>query len=422
MNEEFLYYLWKNRLFKGPLYTSDNQLIEVINTGERNYDSGPDFLYARLKIGDTEWAGNVEIHVKASDWERHAHSGDDAYSNVILHVVYENDQKILNKNKVEVPVTEVKGCFDHSLYDKYLWLLNSQETIACAKMIGRVDNIEKLFWLERMMTERLEQRAMEIKFRLEKENTGLQEVFYLKLARSFGFRTNSDAFEWLARSLPVNVLLKHGDDLHQLEALLFGNAGLLDGSFKDEYPKDLKKEYAFLKQKYGLKPVNPVVWKFMRMRPNNFPTIRISQFAALICGLGGQFQRVFELDRLTDTKMLLKVSASSYWDDHYRFDVFSKGKRKVIGDGSVNLLFINAVIPYLFVYGILLGKEGYKDKALVWLEQIRAENNKVIRIFKDLGFPVKNAIHSQAIIHLKNNYCDKKRCLECSLGQKVLQR
>ncbi len=422
MTEEFLYYLWEKRLLATSLKTAENQSLEIISPGYRNIDSGPDFLYARVKIGDTEWAGNVEIHVKASDWHRHRHSQDKAYDNVILHVVYENDRPVILRNNYKLPVLELKGKFDEKLYSNYQWLVNSPGNIACANQIAAVHEMEKLFWLERLMADRLEEKSLEIEQELQQANDGFQEVFYRKMSAGFGFKVNKNAFEVLAGALPLKVIQKHADNRMSIEALLYGVAGLLQGSFKDDYPNTLKKEFTFLSQKYDLKPMEPVWWKFMRMRPGNFPTIRISQWAALLFKLGAQFQKIPEIKRLSDVEELFSVRASSYWDEHYRFDVLSKNKKKMLGIASGNVLIINGIIPFVFVYGKLFGVQEYRDKALSWLEQIKAENNKVVRQYKKLGFPVKNAMHSQALLHLKKHYCDRKLCLECALGQKIIKR
>jgi len=422
MNEEFLYYLWKNRLFTEKLYTVDGLPVDVINPGERNNDSGPDFLYARIKVGDTEWAGNVEIHVNSSDWYLHKHNVDDAYNNVILHVVYNFDKDVYLNNNLTLPAVELKEKFDKKIYDNYLWLLNSDNEIACSRLIGSVTDIDKLMWMERMMVERLETKAAEIESLLKSDKKGFNEVFYKKLARSFGFKVNGDAFEMLASSIPLKLLQKHIDNRLQIESLFYGNAGLLAGTFKDDYPKRLKKEYQFLSSKYNLKPLNPSVWRFMRMRPNNFPTIRISQFSSLLYKIGGQFQKLIEVKRLSDVINILTVEADSYWDNHYRFDVYSKGRKKKVGANSAGILIINSLVPFVFLYGKLFGIDDYANKALDWLEQLPAENNKIVRIFKKLNFPVRNAMHSQAFLYLKNNFCDPKRCLDCAIGQKILNK
>ena len=422
MTEEFLYYLWMFKLLKEPLLTVDGTPIIIKSSGERNFDSGPDFLYAKIQIEDTLWAGNVEMHLRSSDWYRHHHDVDTAYDNVILHVVYEHDREVYFGSGRKIPVLELKGKFEESSYNSYLSLLQSDSPIACSNMVDEVSDLEKLFWLERMMVERFEAKATLFENDLKNSVGDFQEIFYQKFARNFGFNTNGDAFEQLARNLPLKIILKHIDNRMQLEALLYGQAGLLNKMFKDEYPSGLKEEYLFLAQKYDLKPLKVGVWKFMRMRPTNFPTIRISQFAALLYNSGGLFYKIPEMKRLTDVISLLLVSSSGYWDNHYRFGKVSKGKRKTVGVLSANLILINTVIPFVFVYGRLMNDVAMQQKALSWLEQVKPENNKVVRLYRSLNFPVKNAMHSQAVLHLYKNYCNQKRCLECRIGQKILSK
>ncbi|RLD90022.1 MAG: DUF2851 domain-containing protein [Bacteroidetes bacterium] len=422
MNEEFLYYLWKFRKIKEPLFTTDNRELTLIDIGERNSDSGPDYLFAKIRIGDTTWVGNVEMHLRSSDWYRHHHETDRAYDTVVLHVVYQHDKEVFTFSNQKIPTLELKGKFDESLYENYLSLLQSGESIACGNLVQTVSNLEKLFWLERMMAERLEIKASQIESDIKNSLGDFQETFYQKLARNFGFKTNSDAFEQLARVLPLKILLKHIDNRVQLEALLYGQAGLLRKVYKDEYPATLKTEYEFLAQKYNLKPLKVGVWKFMRMRPSNFPTIRISQFAALLYQSGGLFHKIPEMKRVTDITSLLSVTTSAYWKNHYRFGMKSIERTKTLGTSSAQLILINTIIPFVFVFGRLMNKPAMQQKALSWLEQIKPENNKIVRLYLQLGFPIHNAMHSQAVIHLKQNYCDRLKCLDCRIGQKILSQ
>jgi len=409
------------KLAKTPLFTTDGIGVIIENIGERNFDSGPDFLFAKIRIGDTTWAGNVEMHVRSSDWYRHHHDTDSAYENVILHVVYEHDRDVIVGNGRVIPVLQLKDKFDKAVYENYLKLLQSELPIPCGHLVNEVSNLEKMFWLERMMVDRLEEKSNLFEMDIKNSTGNFQEIFYQKLARNFGFKTNGDAFEQLSRSLPLNVLLKHINNRFQIEAMLYGQAGLLSRSYKEAYPANLKAEYEFLKQKYNLNPLKIGIWKFMRMRPTNFPTIRISQFAGLLHQSGGLFQKIPEMKRLADVVSLLTVSASDYWNDHYRFGKKSLGKRKSMGVASAHLIIINTIIPFVFVYGKQMSVQGMQQKALSWLEQLKPENNKIVRLYRDLGFPIQNAMHTQAVIHLKNNYCDPKRCLECRIGQKILR-
>ncbi len=422
MNEEFLYYLWQFRQLKEPLFTTDNHTLTLIDPGERNHDSGPDFLFAKIKMDDTIWAGNVEMHVRSSDWYRHHHDTDRAYDTVVLHVVYQHDKEVFTSSNQKIPTLELKGKFDESLYDNYLSLLQSGLPIACGNLVQSVSDLEKLFWLERMMAARLEEKASQIESNIKNSLGDFQEIFYQKLARNFGFKTNGEAFEQLARILPLKILLKHIDSRFQLEALLYGQAGLLRKDYKDDYPRALKTEYEFLAQKYNLQPLKVGVWKFMRMRPGNFPTIRISQFATLLYQSGGLLHKIPEMKRVADIITLLSVTTSDYWKNHFRFGMKSVERGKTLGTSSAQLILINTVIPFVFVYGRLMNKPALQQKALSWLEQIKPENNKVVRLYLTLGFPLRNAMHTQAVIHLNQHYCSHLKCLDCRIGQKILSQ
>ena len=420
MTEEFLYYLWRLKLLKEPLYTTEHAVIQVISPGERNQDSGPDFLFAKIRIGDTVWAGNVEMHLRSSDWYRHHHDRDRAYDNVILHVVFEHDREVYSESGKKIPVLEVKGKYEMTAYDNYQNLILSELPIPCGNMTDTVSDLEKLFWLERMMVERFEVKATQFENDLKSSKGDFRELFYRKLARSFGFNTNSDAFEQLAATLPLKVLLKHIDDRFQLEALLYGQAGLLKHQYRDTYPAELKREYEYLAQKYDLKPLKVGVWRFMRMRPTNFPTIRISQFAGLMYQSGGLFHKIPEMKRLTDIVSLLTIAANDYWNTHYRFGKKAAFKKKSVGTLSANLILINTIIPFVFVYGKWKSMPAVQQKAVNWLEQLKPESNKIVRLYRSLDFPISNAMRSQAVIHLYKNYCHLKKCLDCRIGQKIL--
>jgi len=282
MPEEFIYYLWSLRLLKEPLQTTDEQLVKVIEVGERNEDSGPDFFNARVKIGNTEWAGNVEMHVKASDWMRHGHDSDKSYDSVILHVVLDADMDITNRHGEVIPTLSVRGLYPESVFARYRILLSSRDWIPCAGNISEVSDVVIFNWIDRVLIERLERKTAYFEEILEDTLGNWEETFYITLARNFGFKTNAQPFEMLARSLPLNILAKHKDSLFQLEALLYGQAGLLNERLKDSYSQELLHEYKFLQNKYGLEYIRAYNWKFMRMRPVNFPTIRIAEFAQLI--------------------------------------------------------------------------------------------------------------------------------------------
>jgi len=421
MNEAFLNYLWLNQLFTAH-QTTEGQSLMVLHPGRANTDSGPDFFNAKIRIGETTWAGNVEIHTLSSDWYRHQHEINPAYDNIILHVVFEEDKVIYRQNKERIPCLALKNTFDNRLYQKYEAFIHSDKWIACEAQIGSINHFDRLSWLDKLMAERLEEKAGFVQNELEHSQNDFHEVFYRKLARNFGFNTNGDAFEALAASLPLRILAKHSNNLLQIEALLFGQAGMLSINFTEQYPAKLYKEYLFLAEKYKLKPIDPKRWKFMRMHPANFPGIRISQFANIIYRSSGLLHKILETERLADIISLFKTQASSYWADHYRFGKPTKPKTKALGMSSIQLLLINTIVPFTFVYGKQTASDTLMEKAVDWLEQLKAENNSIIRHFKERGVKAENAMQSQALLQLKNEYCTNKRCLECRIGYLLLSR
>ncbi len=419
MNEDFLIYLWSNQLFKADKTVADES-ISVISQGQRNMDSGPDFFNARIRIGNTIWAGNVEIHSRSSDWFRHKHDNDSAYDNIILHVVLEDDKPVKRNNGEIIPTLVLNNKFNENIFNKYQAFIRSTKWIACEDSIESTNYFDRLSWFDTLMAERLEDKANHIFRELNNSQNDFHETFYRKLARNFGFKTNGDIFELLANSLPLKILAKHNNNLLQIEALLFGQAGMLNIEFTDDYPEQLFKEHLFLSEKYNLKSIDPKPWKFMRMHPANFPTIRISQFANIIHRSSGLLHKILETERLADIISLFKTQASPYWTDHFRFGKTTNPKVKELGVGSINLLLINTIIPFTFVYGKQTASDALMEKAVNWLEQIKAENNVIIRNFKDRGIKAENAMQSQALLQLKNNYCDKKRCLDCRIGYLLL--
>lgn len=421
MTEEFLYYLWSYYFAGRNLFTCQNEALQIVHPGYRNEDSGPDFFDARVRIANTLWAGNIEIHVKASDWLKHHHQSDLAYDSVILHVVYEADKPIHRKSGALIPTLELKGNFDENLFHKYQGFVLSDHWIACKNDIGRVNHFVLRNWMSRLAVERLEQKALAIKQNLAHAHSDFIEVFYIQLMRSFGFKTNSEAFEQLAHSLPFFILAKHKNNLTQIEALLFGQAGFFLSHYNDNYPNRLKDEYEFLANKYNLTPLRPFIWKYMRMRPSNFPTIRMAQFAQLIYRSTGLIHKILEAERIDDVIDLFNTAASSYWNNHYRFDLPSPPSSKKLGKSSITLILINTIVPFLFVYADTKQDTELKDKALSWLSQLPAENNTIIRHFKEVSVNSQSALHSQALIQLKKHYCDQKRCLYCAIGHQILK-
>lgn len=429
MKEKFLYYLWENRLIDKALQTTEGEQVEVVTTGFRNTNSGPDFLEAKIQIGDKLWAGHVEIHVKTSDWNRHHHESDKAYNNVILHVVYENDTKVN-----DIPTTELKGRFDATLFANYQRFVGSKTWIPCANSITKVPPFTRLSWLDRMAVERLENKSENVNKILSANQFDWDDALYKLLMRYFGLKVNNEAFEYLANILPFKTLLKHADNLLQLEAMLFGCAGFLETKFNEEYPQLLQREFAVMKAKFNLLTMPAERWKFMRMRPINFPTIRLAQLAWMIHNNGPMFSKIRESKNIVEAKALFDVEASGYWETHYRFnqrlpnhpDPLNTGnqntyKPKHLGDTTADVLIINAIVPLLFCYGKLHKDESHCDKALQFLEETEAENNTIIRHFAQCGIAAENAMQSQALLHLYSTYCKQKRCLECRIGHVLLR-
>jgi len=424
MKEEFLHYLWKYGLYNPEkLIDNDGNKIKVINPGEYNRDAGPDFFNARITISGTEWAGNVEIHTKSSHFVNHGHHKDPAYNNVILHLVAENDRKVFNSLGEEL--LTVKLVFDINLYEKYLSLINNTYTIACQDEIKKLDYIIIRHWLNCLAIERLQNKSEAIIRILSETGNDWEETFYRLLARYFGFRVNAEPFEMLAAALPFRIIRKHADNRFQIEALLFGTAGLLEeGLFKesisDEYYYHLIKEYKILSAKYSLQPINGWLWKFSRLRPANFPTIRISQLAAMLSIAGGLFSNVLDATDIRKLNKVFEVKASDYWDNHYVFGKKAMNIPKSTGSQATDIFLINAVIPVIFVFGKNRYREDLCKRSLEFLEDINAEENIITEEWKSSGIEAESAFYSQALIQLRNEYCKKRRCLNCRIGSKLL--
>ncbi len=424
MNEEFLNYIWQNKLIehKKISINSSDEKVSIIDVGKRNFDSGPDFFNAKIKIGNTIWAGNIEVHVRSSDWILHNHQNDNAYDNIILHVVYKDDSPVFRKKGEKIPTIELKDKFNSRILSTYKSFIESSNWIPCQQLIADIDRFTQFAWLDSLCIERLEVKAKGIAHDLKNTNQDFLEILYRQLGRNFGFNTNADAFELLTKSLPFSLLGKHINRIDQLEALLYGQAGMLNTSFKDIYPATLAEEYTFLANKYNLRPIDSKIWKFLRMRPSNFPTIRISQFANLLQSTSGLLTTILEQNRLNDVKTLFNVHANPYWKNHSNFDKVSKAKSTVLGKSSIDLILINTIIPFTFIYGKIFKLDEVQDKALLWYEQIKPEKNYITGKFSSFGLKIENAKQSQAVIQLKKNYCDKKRCLSCRFGHQLIGR
>ncbi len=422
MQESFLHYLWKTKQLNDfNFITTNNEIVEILSFGKHNLNAGPDFLDAKVKIGEIVWVGNIEIHIKSSDWKTHKHYLNKAYDNVILHIVYKEDIPIVRANKTQIPCIELKEKIPKGIYKKYQKLLNNTNWIPCAAHFKDINLFIKNIWLERLLIERLEEKTVVIDTDLILNTNDWETVFYHYLARSFGLNVNILPFELLAKSLPLHILRKHKTNLFQLEALFFGQAGLLEQPLNDNYPNRLKQEYQFLQKKYQLIALKKEIWKFMRLRPANFPTIRIAQLAALIYQSEHLFSTILDSNNVKEIIRLFKVKISSYWEKHYLFDKESKQKIKPIGINTIYLFIINTIVPFLFLYGKKRDLEIYKNKAILLLEALPPEKNNIILNWKHIDFKATTAAQSQALLQLKKQYCNKQRCLECSIGHSILK-
>jgi len=424
MKEEFLHYLWKYGLYDhDKLCDNDHNQIIVIQPGEYNRDSGPDFFNARISVGGTVWAGNIEIHTRSSQFDSHGHQTDPAFNNVILHVVASNDKRVYNSLGEELLTVELS--FEPELYDKYEYLINNPYIIACEGEISNIDNILVRHWLNSVVIERLQDKSQQILQTYSETGKDWEETFYRLLTRYFGFRVNTEPFEMMARNIPLKHIRRHTDNRFQIEALLFGTAGMLEeGLFKDalsdKYYRDLIREYKILAAKYTLQPIHGKAWKFSRLRPVNFPTVRISQLAEMLCISGGLFSRVLEATDIRQLKNLFEVTASEYWNDHFVFGKKSREFSKNTGSQATDIILINAVIPAIFVYGQSRDQEEYTERALTFLDNIDAEVNIITQEWKTAGIDVQSAFYSQALIQLRNEYCRKRKCLDCRIGSKLI--
>lgn len=414
--ERLLQFIWQFQYFNtGELRTTSGEELQIIFPGTYNTNQGPDFTDAKIKIGNTIWAGHIELHIRASDWNRHNHHIDKNYNNVVLHVVWENDFPNYN-----IPVLNLENRIAGSLLQRYEELMNAQGFIACERSISSVNPIVLKSWKERLLAERLIRKSSTVELFLGQNNQHWEETFWWLLARNFGTKINADAFESMARSIPLNILAKHKNQIHQLEALLMGQANLLDHQFSDDYSILIQREYEFYKSKYKLRP-GSITPFFLRMRPGNFPTIRLAQLAMLIRNSEHLFSKIKDTDSLKDVKHWLDVTANDYWHYHYRFDEPSSFKKKRTGAAMIDNIMINTVCTVLFAYGHFHREQRYKDRALQWLEEIDPETNSITRGFQQLGLENKNAYDSQALIELKNEYCSKKKCLDCAIGNAILK-
>ena len=429
--EQLLHYTWKHKLYPlKELITSDGQRVEIIDPGLHNRNAGPDFFNAKIRIGSTMWVGNVEIHDKSSDWYQHGHDKDSRYDNVVLHVAAELDTEVMKSNGEYVPQLQLSVPDD--VLTHYDELQKTDEYPPCYKVIPHLSALIIHSWMAALQTERLEQKTEAIRKRAELCNGSWEDAYFVTLARNYGFGINGEVFEQWAYNIPLNAVAHHRDDLFQIEAIFMGQAGLLElDSIPEYYQKDalndgyfakLRNEYQYLAHKFSMKPIDFKLWRFLRLRPQNFPHIRISQLANLYYQQKAGLSQLMECETLDELKNVLKSQVTPYWETHYTFGSTSPKNEKHLSYGSINLLMINTAIPMLFAYGRHTTKEVLCDKAFDFLEQLKAENNHIIRMWQQVGLPVKTAGDSQALIQLKKEYCDKKECLRCRFGYEYLRR
>jgi hypothetical protein len=424
LNEAFLHYLWQLQYFKKDnLQTLSGETLHVFHPGIRNPDSGPDFSNARIKIGELEWRGSVEIHIKASGWMDHQHSSDEAYEKVVLHVVWENDKVIKRTDGSLMPTFELKNRVDASLLERYKNLYTSVESIPCVASWAFVPALTKFSMLDNALLKRLDNKASAVHELFTRNGSDWDQTCYQLLFKNFGFKVNSESMFRLAQILSQKTLLKHFDKQIHVEALLFGMGGFLENVKTDDYSLLLTREYDLLRRKYSLdgKQMNLAQWKFLRLRPANFPTVRLAQLSALLSREKSLFSAMLEVTSYRQLHELLSVNQSEYWQEHYQFGKTSKSNIPALGESSIQNIVINTVVPLLTAYGKIHDEQSYIDLAIELLQHIPAENNKIIRQWINLGYPVKTAFDSQALIEQNNNYCMKRRCLECNVGSYLIK-
>ena len=413
--EQLLHYVWKHKIFPlKELKTTTGQQVEVIDTGLANTDAGPDFFNAKLKLDGVLWIGNIEIHERSSDWFKHGHHADAGYNSVILHIASEIDTEISRSNGERIP--QIQLICPEAVRTNYKELLETDSYPPCYRIIPSLPPFTAHSWMTALQMERFEQKATLLNERLKRCQGNWEDAFFITLARNFGFGLNGDAFETWAHRLPFRAVDKHRNDLFQIEAIFFGQAGILEDSDGDGYYLRLKKEYTYLQHKFGLIPMDASLWRFLRLRPANFPHIRIAQLACLYHRAYGLLSRIMETETLQGVRDILKGGTSEYWLTHYTFGGSSPSRPKTLSNTSLDLLIISTVVTFLYAYGLHKGNRVLCARAGGFLEELKAENNYITRMWEQCGMKASNAADSQALIQLKKEYCDKKKCLYCRIG------
>ena len=421
--EKLMQYVWKHRLWRSEdMVTNTGKKVRVVDPGLLNTDAGPDFFNAKIEIDGHMWVGNVEMHYRATDWKRHHHDSDKAYDSVILHVVAKDDAPVRRTNGELIPqlVLEVSPQFNAD----YASLVGATIEVPCATKIKQVPHLTIVEWVEGLAFERLHGKVERIHQLLDSFNGSWEDVCYVTLARNFGFGINNDAFERLARRTPLRLLGKHSDSVLQIEALLFGQAGMLDAQKPgmDSYYNQLCTEYAFLSNKFQLTPMEKESWKLFRIRPQNFPYRRIAMLAQFIEGGFRMMNRILEAEGEKEMRALFEVELSGYWIKHYTFGKPNERATSTLSRSSTDIILINTVAPLLYAYGELTGNYEMTDKAIKLLEDLRAESNFIVSHFVDYGIDCPDALTSQALVQLKREYCDARKCIYCKIGHHLLSK
>ncbi len=429
--EELFHYTWKHRLFPlRSLVTTDGKPVEILDSGLLNHDAGPDFFNAKVKIDGMLWVGNVELHLKSSHWYQHAHDKDEAYDNIILHVVCEADRDVYNTKGERI--TQLVVPIPDALKANYEHLLKEDKYPRCHKIIRELPKISVHSWMSALQTERLERKTEDIMRKLYSLCGAWEDTYFQTLARNYGFGVNSDAFEEWAKHIPLRAVDHHRDNLFQIEAIFFGQAGLLDVNAAPQSHRDvvemdtyfhrLASEYKYLAHKFTLTPMDAKLWRFLRLRPQNFPYIRLSQLANLYYNRKAGLSQVLECKNIAELSEALSTQVSEYWQTHYTFGVESEKNEKHMAKASLEVLMINTIIPMLFAFGRYKHNETLVNRALDLLEELKAEDNNIVRLWRECGLEVSNAGDSQALIQLKKEYCDRKECLRCRIGYQYMKK